>query len=337
MGGTALNAQGKLTRRVSKDEYNIIEDNIIEILSKYFHNGIFKIPYYREKESFGDLDIIVVKPKLDRDIFIKMLFDEFGSEFHYFNSNVVSFDYKDFQIDLIFISDTDKITAVNYYSWNDINNLIGVIAKSFNLKHAHDGLKYVYRGDENSGYYKHEIIVSKDLKEIYTFLGFNYEIYEKGFDNLKQMFEFVCSTPYLNVDKFQFIELNAINRVRNKKRANYQGFLQYLNENNINQKFDITEIYNDNDLLIKIDKFFPKSKLIEQINSFNAEYKIIKLYHEKFNGKIVMKLYPNLTGKKLGEFIHYFNEFYSMNDILNLNDIEIENLIKKAYYFRYES
>jgi len=60
MGGTALERFNIVTRRLDKEEFLTLENEVIEKLSKYFLNGIYKIPYYREKKTFGDLDLVVI-------------------------------------------------------------------------------------------------------------------------------------------------------------------------------------------------------------------------------------------------------------------------------------
>ena len=322
MGGSALFAQGKITKRLDKKEFLQIQDEVMLKLAGHFSH-LATIPFYREKETFGDLDILIAKPKMDRDEFTKILQTQFKSEYQYFNQDVISFDYKDFQVDLIFVPESDFETALNYYSWNDINNLVGQVAKIFNLKHSHKGLVYIYRGDTDSGYFKREITVSKNLKDIYTFLGYDYSIYEDGFDTLNEMFDFVVSTPYIDTHNFEYSQLNAINRVRNRKRKNYVLFLEYLVDNNIKKSFHFSK----DEIEKRIDDFFPEANFSKQIARYNNEYKTTLDISQKFNGELVMRLISGLHGRELGKFIYSFRLKYSNEEILNTNELQMCLLI----------
>lgn len=91
MGGNVFKNQ---TKRVNKKEYVAICDK----LTTYFNNHDIRhciIPSYQEKDTFGDVDIIIDNyqnildiPKYFNSIYIK-------------NSNIVSFIVDDCQIDLI--------------------------------------------------------------------------------------------------------------------------------------------------------------------------------------------------------------------------------------------
>jgi len=58
MGGKALKGENTFTRRYSKQEFETVSQELVDILLKTFKRA--EIPmYFSTKESFGDIDIIV--------------------------------------------------------------------------------------------------------------------------------------------------------------------------------------------------------------------------------------------------------------------------------------
>ena len=87
---------------------------------------LYDIPFYEEKSSFGDLDVVAVaKP----DVIIDEL-KYAGVQDISRNGNVVSFlagiAGGHFQVDIIcFPTQEQAKTAVNYFAYNDLGNLTG--------------------------------------------------------------------------------------------------------------------------------------------------------------------------------------------------------------------
>jgi hypothetical protein len=80
---------------------------------------------YGNKKSFGDLDIVVAYTGNDK--LLPLITEEFKPTelFDDPNQNIISFNYHDLSVDLIFVSDQDFDFAHNYLSYNDLGNLIG--------------------------------------------------------------------------------------------------------------------------------------------------------------------------------------------------------------------
>jgi hypothetical protein len=129
MGGNALKTVK--TERKNIEEYNHIKTLIISQLNKYINSQVvFEPP---EKYSFGDLDILYIDDgKIAIEHLIKELFDpkEIVN-----NGLVTSFDYDNFQIDLIkSVSIADFNSKMFYYSYGDVGPLIGKITNFYNIK-----------------------------------------------------------------------------------------------------------------------------------------------------------------------------------------------------------
>lgn len=333
MGGNAL--KNCFTRRYQKDEYNLLCNEVLEILSK--SEDIYKavIPYaYRNKESFGDMDIVIsFKKNLDLAAYIKKAFDskEIKS-----NGDCLSFEYKEFQIDLIKENDHFK-TTVEYLNWNDLGNIIGRVAHKFGLKYGHKGLLYIAKND--SGYNPKELLMSKNILEILEFLGFDYDKYTFGFDNINDIYDFVIESKFFNPQIFSFEEMNHINRVRNRKRITYQGFIDYIET--IDSKNREFFEYNKNKsiYLARVDYYFPEADIFGFIENYKKEIEIKDKVKDKFNGQLIIDL-TGLTDKILGEFISYFkNDYYKGlgsdldfdSWVLLQDKEEIKGIIYKAF------
>lgn len=294
MGGNAL-SEVKTIRLDSRD-YMDLTFEVSEALKIIFPNrNIDLIPAYRNKLSFGDADFIISSNNITEDI-RGLIINRFAPKQVVKNSNVWSFDYNNFQIDIILAPDKYYDTSLKYFSWNDLGNLEGKIAHKFGTKYGHDGLKYVFR---DGTYEIGNIELTLDIKTILDFIGLDYRIYSLGFDDLEDIFRFVSSSKYFNPDIYLLDNLNHTARVRDRKRKTYQEFLKWCGRNKPNLYHygwgaDKT-IYRE-----RIREYFPHFQT--ELDKLNEKREINKKRSEKFNGNIV-SLTRNLTGPSLGDFI----------------------------------
>lgn len=315
MGGNAL--KNCFTRRYQKDEYNHLCNEVLEILLS--SENIYKavIPYsYRNKESFGDMDIVIsFTQNFDLQTYIKKYFNskEIKS-----NGDCLSFEYKEFQIDLIKENDHFK-TSLEYLNWNDLGNIIGRVAHKFGLKYGHKGLLYIAKND--SGYNPKEILISENILDILEFLGFDYDRYTFGFNNINDIYDFVIESKFFNPQIFSFEEMNHINRVRNKKRITYQGFIDYIKTINFNEKSFFEYSKDKSIYLPRVNYYFPEADIFGFIENYKKEIEIKEKVKDKFNGQLLIDL-TGLTDKSLGEFINYFKNHYYKNNLSDNLDFD---------------
>jgi hypothetical protein len=302
MGGNALKIAK--TRRYSKKEYEEISREFIDTLP-------FKIyipKSFGNKDSFGDLDILVHSGSYNNIVGDKSMYDFIKETFNpteiYNNSNVVSFDYKEFQIDFIRVKDINWETSKRYFEYNDLGNLIGRICYQMGFRYGHFGLKLVYRHDD--GGKKFEKIISKDMDMILDFLGFDAERYRKGFESLTDVFDYVLDSKYFDPKYFAYEALNHQNRTRNKKRKNYAEFLNYIKDKKFDNKVPLRA---DKDYYVKKAEEYFGINLVSLIEVWNREVELDKIVSIKFNGYVIMEEYPNLRGKELGDAIRTFKDY----------------------------
>ena len=348
MGGNALSEVN--THRLDRAEYLTICDEVLaqlrhNILRHNISRRIVDIPAYRNKESFGDLDILLETFSGDNIDYRSLIIVLFAPKQIVQNNNCYSFDYKDFQIDLILTPTTEFNTTLSYFSWNDLGNLAGRIFKKLGFKYGHRGLSYLFREDDLSHTVYAETIVSQDIQQIMAFGGLDYDKFIQGFDTIDDMFVWISSSKYFHKDIYLFHNRNHISRTRDKKRKNYHLFLEWCaNTPNLNA-YPWTEMREQ-------DGYAGKPEFLElarkQFDGFAAEYDCIvgkhnehKIFREKFNGNIVCEL-TGLTGKDLGMFMQHMTKIHGgkesmFEEMWFLEQVDIIAMILDAYGSYYVS
>jgi len=334
MGGNALKHLG--TTRKSSDEYFSIAADVKSKLRQAFSGvTVMLIDSYSEKESFGDIDILISKDPLPAN-WLDVIKAEFKPQ-EIIDNLVVSFDYKGIQVDLIPTPMHEMNIAFTYYSFNDLGNLIGRIAHKMGLKYGHNGLWKVLREDTRV---IANILVSDEPKEIFKFLGYNYERFNEGFDTLEDIFVFAASTPYFHRDIFQLDNMNHVSRVRDAKRPTYTAFLKWIEDK---PELDKYTWYPYSDQMLESSekeavKYEWLQKGLSTFPDFKTKYNIairedaLNLkFKKKWNGKLIGEV-TGYTGKKLGFLVKWLTDpSPSFRDkILEMTEVEIKDMIFKS-------
>lgn len=313
MGGNALS---KPSVRLNKEDYfNLWNKLSLSFSQLKESNKIDKfdlIPAYSSKESFGDADILVFTENQNYKQDIR---DSINATEMKMNGNVTSYGVNTvsgvFQIDIVFSSLEDYDFALNYYSYNDVNNLIGRTARFIckedkystkghygGFKHGHDGLWYILRDAEEDTRVIKEIDVTKDYNKAINFLG-----YKESFkpDTKEDIFNYAISSEYSSFDVFDLKNRNHAARTRDSKRAIYTEFCEWLETNKIDKKCKIENLHE-----IKLKEAF------KIFDGFKDKYDHSLFRHEernkyrlKYNGDLVSSL-TGLSGRDLGKFMEKF-------------------------------
>lgn len=326
MGGSLYGAE-----RLPKDKFLLLLAQLVPELKMILGDTEFMpVPFYSEKEDFGDLDIIV---KANLDVVKDAIITHFNfipecklaSHAHQYttNANVLSFVYeKKFQIDLI-CTVADYETSIAYYSFNDVGNILGRFCHKLGLKFGHTGLLYPLRSDGRS--VRKEIIVSKDINEILRFLGLNNSKWNSGFTTLEDIFEWVASGQYFDPAIFERGEMSVINEKRDRKRKTFSKFLDWVEETKPKQNY----VFTNSDEFRDRDKFIPGIEAFFGVDiqgqqaEFRKHMEAERQMKEKFNGEMVMEI-TGLKGKELGEFMGLFKNDISgsFDEYIMSNDVE---------------
>lgn len=329
MGGKAL--KNTYTERKENIEYNSICNDVVTILQKELMTDIHVVQSYRNKKSHGDLDVLIkVTSELhNKGInFVDFIKKTFNPNEIYNNGGVVSFDYRTFQIDFIPVRESNWDVSIGFFDFDPSGNLMGKVYHKFGLKYGFEGLMYPFRNF--NGRLSQDILLSKDNRKIFEFLGYDYDRFLKGFDEIVEIFYFVIESKYFDSTIFQMDNLNQIDRKRNRKRQTYQDFLEFIKNKNINKVYPFKR---KEDYIFEIDKYFPEANLINKLQELQKKDEQNKEMNSKFNGKLVMNVYPDLKGSELGNmitnFMKSFEDYRSFVLTNSSNDIIEE--FKKFY------
>ena len=324
MGGNVFKNQ---TKRVNKKEYVEICDK----LTTYFNNHDIRhciIPSYQEKDTFGDVDIIIDNyqnildiPKYFNSIYIK-------------NSNIVSFIVDDCQIDLINTPSHYYQSSIDYFSYNDLGNLLGRIGHKLGIKYGHKGLSIVLRDDN---YKIKEIELTNNGKNVfYQMLGIEHHINTVP-NTLEDIFKIVTDSKFFDKDIFLLDNRNHVAKIRDKKRKTYNLFLEHIK--NIDSKYCFESKHDRGGYNIREPYF---SEIIcrhfnvkEQVDDVLREYE----EHKKFNQEVkrlidvdILKQITKLEGKEFGKWYGGFKQFVIDNYLENLKN---ESMTIRDVYHKY--
>lgn len=328
MGGRAL--KNTFTRRYDRDEFEKLKDEMTSKLTDTFNN-FSHTKYYHIKETFGDMDVLISdNGELTKEEITNFITNTFNPNEIFINGGCYSFDYKELQIDFIFIPTENFECAKHYFSYNDLGNLIGKIAHQFGLKYGQDGLKKVVFNENRNKL--GTIYLTKNMYDALEFLGFNVERYKQGFDRLEDIFKFIRFSKYYNPYVFDFKHMNKINRDRDSKRSTYLSFIEYIKPDKNNKYFPQYKFFkNDTFYYGHINLHFPH--FYEEYNALMNSIELKKQIKEKFNGSKIIEYYQRQQyklDKNLGDMLAKFRTSFTdenhYNDfILSTPESEILN------------
>lgn len=336
MGGNAIKTVP--IRRYQAEEYFALENEVRKKFQDHFHTNAYSILAYRNKESFGDMDILVQAEHLTPR-WVESVVALFDSKEHHKNGNVLSFEYKEFQIDLIVTPLTELVSSAQYFAYNDLGNLIGRVAHSMGLKLGHDALTYKFMGAER--YVFKEIKLLDDWEDILPVLGYSYERYAEGFDSLESIFEFVVSSPFFNKAIYALENRNHAARTRDSKRKTYMEFLDWLEDYKHTETQIMTQMVTHGWKDYQGAEYGYRPYLFEKIPSFKeqyeatvAEFEQAQEYKKRFNGELVSQ-WTGLEKQELGKFMAWLKGYKEQTrwkkDVVGLNPVLVERLV--MYYF----
>lgn len=333
------------TTRIDRLHY----DDLVETMLTYFRTHLPKtridvIPSYRNKTSHGDIDLQIERTselsrirELIADISDCAPLHKNGYVFSWPQEYWTHLDGRKgliteyVQVDLISQAPRDYDTALSYYSWNDLGNIMGRLGHRLGFKYGHEGLVLIFR--DGTHQYA-ETVVSRDIKKIVEFLGYDYEVFKNGFDDLEDIFDFATNSPFFNKDIFAYENRNHIAKTRDKKRATYRAFLEYINSKPMKYAYHYETMSEKGGRVLKDEfrerayAFFPD--LEETVNQIEFEHQKTKDVQAKFNGDIVSVL-TGLTGKELGGFMTYLRNRLDRDGLYQMTPLDINHLVLDLY------
>lgn len=367
MGGKAI--KNTPVRRYARQEYLALEAAVLAQLRNDFPGRrVEAVQAYRTKPDFGDMDVLIESDGLALDLprylvdttkyqeahpnggglsmndrailqepagmtldLQKYLVDTFGTKEFVPNDNVISFEHREFQIDLIMTPKRDYETSRNYLAWNDNGNLLGrVVHVHGRAKLGQKGLTFPFR---NGDYMFEELEIERDWSVILPAFGYDYERWKAGFDTVEDIFRFVVSSPYFNKDIYLLHNRNHKSRVRDAKRKTYSEFLEFIEAqpDGTLPAFPYPE-----------DRYEMLPRLFEALPGFKEKYEAAKArfdahvrFQERFNGEYVSKL-TGRTDKALGMLMKHLREQFPEKGgqrtfVLQASDTELADWVMQAH------
>ncbi len=300
MGGTAI----KNAKRIDALEYELYCKNINNVIVEIKKSNVFGdfrheiIKSYRNKPNFGDIDILIeMLDSSKRKEFDEQFIEKLKCKESVTNGPVTSHEADGVQVDLIYSNDKDFDFSSHYYSYNDICSLIGRIAHKMGLKFGYNGLWYIIRSDSHV---LHKLCLTKNFKEALAIMGYSYDRFKEGFDDLEDIFNYASDTFYFNPSIYLLDNRNHHVRVRDRKRKNYMLFLEWCKEKYSDEDKFYTFSNNKDDFIPHIDKFFPF------LSSAIALYTHLEKKRIEAKNKLTSQMlmdHTGLSGKELGVYI----------------------------------
>jgi hypothetical protein len=305
MGGNALKSHG--VTRVDPATYVRIRDLVIcRLLDSVAVRAQAPLAL-ADKADYGDVDILV---ELKCGVVLRdWIVAEFRPRAIVHNGNIWSFNVENTQVDIITTDNGGWEMYFNYLSWGDLSNILGRAARSLDLKFGIDGLWLLERDPTT-----HAVIatycISKSPRDIYAFMGYDFNRWECGFTSTDEIREFLFSSPRISRNCLNTESENTKHRRREKNsRTNYIAWCAWFNshldefpehsESGMPQSFDAKVTY--------IEQFFPECRLHFNVDTARRERQAIVEAREKFSGTQIKKLFPDLTNSEFGAFMARWN------------------------------
>lgn len=317
MGGNVFSDK---TRRYEANEYYIAASKFIDRFENV--SGVIKsvvIPAYEEKESFGDMDILYTSSTALSLEELNKIFECNGNISK--NGDVISLIYNgDFQVDVIRSTPEEFNYSLNYFSFNDRGNLVGKIAHKLGLKHGHKGLLLPVRTEHTL---LGEIVLTRSPAEAELFLDV-LPSRSNRFKKREDVFTNIVSSYYFNPSIFSFEEMNAVARVRDKKRSTYNLFLKYIEKMDGTDPVFFKFSKDKSEYLPMIFDYFPSSE--KEYNSLILQKKMVEDASLKFNGNLVRE-WSGLEGKDLGRLMTLLKPRMAPNEVVKMSDAQIKETV----------
>lgn len=323
MGGNLFEGNKRLTL----PEFKGVRNNFIKHLSSELGTELIIPKFYTDKTSFGDMDVII-NSNVSDELLYKTLY-----KYTDLIENIdmgYSIQYSSFQIDFINLSEYST-SMPEYYNYNDLPILIGILSRALGLKYSQFGLFYVLKTDDGRHILKEHI--TSDFKLILEFFGLSYERYLKGFTK-QQVFEYVTTSKYFDKSLFSEDSVRGMNKTHRKrfvKRPMFLEFLDYLNNNSIESKYKF--VPDKTNYVGEIQDFFKFKNpnwLINMYSQYHKDIEEANIIKSKYNGVIVSEL-TGLKNKELGLFMKYFKTIINQDELVKIDPNKLRDLIKGHY------
>ncbi len=280
------------------------------------------------KLSFGDVDLFVTVPLKPLD-HTKHL----GSSELTVNGNIMSCEFRGYQVDIIEIPEDHMELARFFYGYGDTGMIFGMFVRNIGLKFGMAGLTLKCE--------TYKINLSHNLKPILEFMGLSYESWRQGFETQEDIFRFIKSSKYFRPSCFvrsnpvvldldqqkrkkgsKFFESPTIwnheARSRLAERPMFHAWIEYVETLPFNvDKVDTAQVKAA--ALEAFDKH-------DELQDIEEHLDLVRRVKAKFNGSLAMKWTDKqVTGKDLGKLMASFTVDYPKPRLDRMIQEQIQN------------
>jgi len=196
--------------------------------------------------------------------------------------------------DVRFIKSSEQMWQYNFYfyAWDTLHILMNVLTSRFSMNYTRNGLYYIYNGKN--------ILLSKNLKDVFDFFDLPFHLITNGFATDFVMFSYIESGRYFKGTDFTLDKFRELDHYYENNIKYYEDFITHKPELE-------SEIPTIKEQIALIDAYFPKSDFYRKLT------------------KIQMKEdFPNLTDKE-----KIFKENKTVDILLNDKERQIKEFKQK--------
>ncbi|KAI8900942.1 hypothetical protein BC833DRAFT_579770 [Globomyces pollinis-pini] len=308
MGGNAL--KDCIINRIPRDKYTEIIEYLTPILNEYYSD--VKVPKcFPEKADFGDVDFLVVQDSTKQEL-DPITHPSILSKGVSINGNIMSFEYREAQIDIIAIP--NMAWSQMFYDWLDFGMIIGILARAYGYQFSPKGLSVLVSGQESDSEMKINpshgefipLFLTSDPVVALKYFGFDADRYAKGFTSMEECFLFFQSSPKFKrsiFDSKKKLDMHA-------HRPMYKKMVEWLRDQDTEVLADFDQLSLSKTYGLTLSELKTILITFNQLHAYEQlikQQQRVKLLKSKYNGKIVEQI-TSYTGKDLGTFIKNFKE-----------------------------
>lgn len=295
MGGKALKQCN--IRRMTAERFEEVRDFVMSQLEADFPGYRLEVyKAYRAKQDFGNLSLLMdagsAAPKMNG--YLSRTFKPLQIVS---NGDMHSFEVKGHQVDLMLVASEQFQMVADYHAYNGLGWLLGELAHAMGMKLSPAGLTYSVQ----TGTWKlADISLASTWPFCLTALGYNPQRWEKGFDGLESIFEFVASSPNYSSDIFADHGYKDI--PEGERLTMRQSMAKWVDENPV--KVSPFNVGKEAWQAFVLEKFPFVQQKVQEIEKQHQDHLVAR---EKFNGNLVTEL-TGRTQRELGQFLTRFQE-----------------------------
>ncbi|KAL8722809.1 MAG: hypothetical protein Q9225_000758 [Loekoesia sp. 1 TL-2023] len=266
--------------------YYLLLKDFLEQLAKFFKRVATPIDA-PEKNSFGDIDLIVSEPKI-LPFHPEQIATAVNAKRRISSNPLYSFavPYPDLkgsfvQLDLQICKAEDFDWEVFHQSHGDLWNLLGSSIRPFGLTANDTGLHLRIPEIEAFDRKKALIFLTADPDTVLDFLHLEKKTYWQPFDSISDLFEFACSNRFFRAEAYVRDSLKANDRKRMAQRDLYRRFVdEFVPSRTVAMKdrYECSELTRDEVLEEALNRFGKRDE-------FDARVKVWRTAREELSHK----------------------------------------------------